>query len=61
MDVETISGRIRACCRVVTVNICTDNGNSAEVDVVMMSDKPLGFDLLARIDAITALGGINIT
>lgn len=41
---ESISDRMRACCRVVTVNICPDNGNSAEVDVVVVCDKPLGFD-----------------
>lgn len=32
-----------------------------KVDVLVMSDKPVGFDLIYVIDAITALGGIHIT
>lgn len=61
MNVETIGGWMRACCGVGAINICIDNGNSAEINVVVVCDKPVGFDLLAGIDAITALGGINIT
>lgn len=56
-----IGGRMQACCGVGTINICTNNGNSAEVEVLVVYDKPVGFDLLAGIDVITALGGINMT
>lgn len=59
--VETIGGKMQACCTVGTVNICTDIGNSAEVEVLMVRDKPLVFDLLAGIDATIALDVINIT
>lgn len=55
MDVVTNGGRIRACCSVGTVNIYTDCDNSAEFD------RPLGLELLAEIDDIKSLGGINIT
>lgn len=54
VDVETIDNIIRAYCVVGTVNICTDNSNSVKVDILVAHDKPLSFDLLDGIDAITA-------
>lgn len=35
-----------------------EKGYSAKVDVLVVHDKPLGFELLFGIDAIKALGGI---
>lgn len=58
---ETIAGRMRACYGVGTVNICTESGNSATVEVLVVRNKTVSFELLPEIDAITALGGIHIT
>lgn len=52
---------MRVCCGVGIVNTCTDGGNSAKVEVIVVHDKRLGFDLLVGIDAMTALGGIRTT
>lgn len=50
-----------ACCGVKTTNICTDSGNLAKNEVLVVHDKLVGFDLVAKIYAITALGGMHIT
>lgn len=49
VDMQTISGRMQACCSVGTLNICTNSGNSAKVEILVVCDKPLGFDLFAEI------------
>lgn len=36
--------RMWVCCFVKTINIWTDNGNCAEVEFLMVCEKPLGFD-----------------
>lgn len=61
VDVETVGKRLRACCCVGPVNICTGSGKLAEVEDYGVRDKRLGFDLLSGIDAVTPSGGINIT
>lgn len=61
IDVEMINGRMQAYCGVRTINICIDSGNLANVEVLVVCDKLLGIDLLAGIDALTALCGTFIT
>lgn len=43
------------------VTIHTEQGNHAEVGILVMQEKALGYDLLIGIDAIQALGGAVIT
>ena len=50
-----------ACSRVGVVSICTEEGNSAEFNVLVVHEKPIEYDLLIGIDAIQALGSIEIT
>ena len=57
----TINGLSQACCGVGTVTICLKKGDTAEVDVLVMQEKPLGYDLLLGIDTIRAFGGVMIT
>ena len=55
----TINGLSQACCGVGTVTICDEKGDTAEVDVLVIQEKPL--DLLLGIDAIRAFGSVIIT
>lgn len=41
----TINGETRACCGIGTAGITTEAGNSIEVEALVVSEKPLGFDL----------------
>ena len=59
--VTTISGKMRTCYRVGTVNISTRTRNSANIEALVALKKPLSFDLLLGYDAIRALGGVHIT
>ena len=61
VDVMTINSLSQACCSVGTVTICNEKGDTAEVDVLVMQEKPLGYDLLLGIDAIRAFGSVMIT
>ena len=61
VDVMTINGLSQACYGVGTVTIYDEKSNTAEVDILVMQEKPLGYDLLLGIDAIRALGGVIIT
>ena len=61
VDMWTIDGTSRACCGVRTVSILKNGGGHAIVNVLVASERPLGYDLLIRIDAIQVLGGITIT
>ncbi|CAE1167129.1 ATPeF0C [Acanthosepion pharaonis] len=61
IEIRTIDSVSRACCGVGTVSILTDGENHAKVDVLVASQRPLGYDLLLGINVIRALGGMIIT
>ena len=44
-----------------TVKVCTDTGNSANIEELVVHERPLDFDLLLGYNAIKALGGVQIT
>ena len=52
----TINGLSQASCGVGTVPIFDEKGDTAEVDILVMQQKPLAYDLLLGIDAIRAFG-----
>ena len=56
-----IDGTSWVCCGVGTVSIFTNGGGHAIVNVIVVCERPLGYDLLIRIDVIRALGGVMIT
>ena len=58
MDVIMIGGISHLCCSDRMVTVSTEEGSSAKISVLVVHGKPLGFDLLLRIDAIKALGGV---
>ena len=43
-----------------TVKVCTDTGNTTDVQVQVVHERSLDFDLLLGYDAIKALGGVLI-
>ena len=49
------------CCGVETAIIYTEKGDLAEVNILVVREKPLGYNLLIGIDVIRALGGVKIT
>ena len=57
----TINGLSQVCCSVGTVTICDEKGDTAEVDILVMQEKPFGYDLLLGIDVIRAFGSVMIT
>ena len=59
--VMTINGLSQTCCGEGTLTISDEKGDIAETDVLVMQDKPFGYDLLLGIDAIRAFGGVMIT
>ena len=59
--VTTISGKMSKCHGIRTVKVRTDTGNSADVEALVVYERPLNFDLLQGYDAIKALGGVLIT
>ena len=46
VDVMTINGLSQACCGVGTVTTCDEKGDTTKDDVLVMPEKPLGYDLL---------------
>ena len=57
----TISGEANNCHGIGTVKFRTDTGNSADIEALVVHERPLDFNLLHGYDAIKALGGILIT
>ena len=57
----TIRGEMCKCHGIGTAKVCTDIGNSADVEALVVHERPLDFNLLLGYDAITALDGILIT
>lgn len=51
----------QACCGVGVIAVHTEQGNHAEVGILVMQEKFLGYDLLIGINAIYALVGTVIT
>lgn len=60
VSLSTIN-EICTCCGIRTVGITTEAGDSTEVDVLVVPEKALVFDLLLRYDAIKLFGGLHIT
>ena len=48
------------CCGVSRVTISTEEGGLAKISVLVVCERPLGFDLLLGIEAIKALGGTAV-
>ena len=42
------------------VQLCTESGQSAEVDVLVLDDKPMGIEMILGVPSISALGGVSI-
>ena len=61
VDMQTIDGTSWACSGVGTMSILTDGGGHAEVNIMLVHERPLSYDLLIGIDTIRALGGVTIT
>ena len=57
----TMSGDATKSHGIGTVKVCTDTGNSANIEELVVHERPLDFDLLLGYDAIKALGGVLIT
>ena len=57
----TMSGDATKSHGIRTVKVCTDPGNSANIEELVVHERPLDFDLLLGYDAIKALGGVLIT
>ena len=49
------------CHGIGTVKVHTDTGNSADVEALVIHERPLDFDLLLGYDAIKILYGVLIT
>ena len=56
----TISGEATKCHGIGTVKVCTDTGNSADIEALVVNERPLDFDLLLDYDAIKATNGTNL-
>lgn len=46
--------------RVVTITLGADAGKFAEVDVLVVHQKPLGFDMSTGINTMKTLSGISL-
>ena len=57
----TINSETRACHGNGTVGITKKARNSIKVDMLVVPEKPLSYDLQLWHDAIKLLGGIHIT
>ena len=57
--VTMLNGETRACCEIGTIEIHTEMGNLAKVDVLVVKEKLL--DMLLGYDAIKSIGGVLIT
>ena len=57
----TMSGDATKSHGIGTVKVCTDTGNSVDIEELVVHERPLDFDLLLGYDAIKALGGVLIT
>ena len=51
---------IDICCRVRVISILLERSDSTKMDLLMVCDKPLGYDLLVGINATCELGLIVI-
>lgn len=58
MDVMTINGTSLVCYSIGTVTVHRETGDFAEVDILIVWEMPLGYNLLIGIDTI-ALGGVK--
>ena len=48
------------CHGIGAVKVCTDTGNSTDVEALVVHERPFDFDLLLGYDAIKVLGGVLI-
>lgn len=58
--VTTISSETHACHKTGVVRICANTGNFADIEALLVHEKPLNSNLLLGYDAIKALGGVLI-
>ena len=56
----TISGEANKCHGIGTVKVRTDTRNSADIEALVVHERPLNFNLLLSYDAIKALSGVLI-
>ena len=57
----TISSEANKCHGIGTVKVRTDTRNSADIEALVVHERPLDFDLLLGYDTIKALGIVLIT
>ena len=58
--VSTMSGDPFYCIGVGRVNVSTATGQSAEVDVLVLKDPPMGVGMVLGVPDISALGGVIV-
>lgn len=57
---RTVSGERYQCDGSGPIRVCLPNGAAADLDVLVVMEKPLGFDLVLGMDGIEALGGVTL-
>ena len=60
VTVTTISGDPFACCGKGNVTVETPTGQSAEIEVLVVSAPPMGVDAIVGMSGIAALGGVSV-
>ena len=55
-----MSGEPFYCSGTGTVTVSTATGQSAELDVLVMEDRPMGVDAVIGVPGISALGGVMV-
>ena len=58
--VMTTSGEPFYCSGTGTVTVSTSTGQSAELDVLVMEDRPMGVDAVIGVPGISVLGGVMV-
>ncbi|KAF0293263.1 hypothetical protein FJT64_008856 [Amphibalanus amphitrite] len=60
INVITVSGGRYECRGTGPVRVGVCSGVSADVNALVVADRPLGFDLVLGMDAVVALGGVTV-
>ena len=60
INVITVSGGRYECLGTGPVRVGVCSGVSADVDALVVADRPLGFSLVLGMDAVVALGGVTV-
>lgn len=60
ISVTTMSGDQFCCAGVGSVDVRTSTGQQAQLEVLVVDERPMGVDLILGMSGITALGGISV-